>query len=82
MRPVKNNAGTQFTGTGSVIEPLPKNGATITAGTVANWMPRRDIVHISNTGLITVTKGQTSPNPAVPSLPMNEMLLHDVSLNA
>ena len=81
MRPVKNNTGTQFTGTGSVIEPLPKNGATITAGTVANWMPRRDIVHISNTGLITVTKGQTSPNPVAPSLPMNEMLLHGVSLN-
>ena len=81
MRPVKNDTGAQFTGTGSVIEPLPKNGATITAGTVANWMPRKDIVHISNTGLITVTKGQTSPNPVAPAVPLNELLLHSVMLN-
>tara|TARA_Y100000389_G_scaffold137648_1_gene135283 strand:+ start:21320 stop:24274 length:2955 start_codon:yes stop_codon:yes gene_type:complete len=81
MRPVKNNTGEQFTGAGSVIEPLPKNGATITAGTVANWMGRRDIVHVSNTGLITVTPGVSSANPAPAAVPLNEMLLHDVSIN-
>lgn len=80
MRPVKNNTGANFTGTGAVIEPLPKNATTMTATTVTNWQPRIDVVHMSPTGTIEVKTGVTSNSPQVPNIPPDHLKLHEVTL--
>ena len=80
MRPVKNNTGTGFTGTGAIIEPLPKNTATITAGTVNYWLPRVDILSMNSDGQVVVLTGRSSRELPDPSVPGDHLLLHKIVL--
>lgn len=79
MRPVKGTDGT-FTGTGAVVEALPRNTDFMTAATVEYWMPRMDAISMSPNGNIKVNIGIASTNPKVPSISEEEMALHYVSL--
>lgn len=81
MRPVKNNTGANFTGTGAVIEPLPKNASTITVGSISNWQPRIDVIHMSPTGTLQVTSGETDNSPILPNIKPQDLILHTVTLN-
>jgi len=79
MRPVKSTAN-NFTGSGAVIEALPRNTDFMNAATVEYWMPRVDVVSISPNGNIKVTKGITSNRPLPPTVSQEEMILHQVTL--
>ena len=82
MRPIKNNAGSGFTGTGAVIEDIPKNGTTITVGSVSYWLPRVDAITVDDMGLIRVKQGKPEINATLPvDIPSTEMVLHGVRLN-
>lgn len=80
MRPVKDNTGSNFTGTGSVIENIPKNTDIITIGTAKFWEPRIDIVSLSVEGELKANIGVTDPVPSDPSVSNTDMLLHKVTL--
>lgn len=82
MRPIKNNAGSGFTGTGAVIEDIPKNGTTITVDSVSYWQPRIDTVTVDKNGIIQVYVGRTEAKPeASNDIPTQELPLHTVRLN-
>ena len=79
MRPIKGTDGT-FTGTGAVIEKLPRNGDFIKLGSSQYWMPRIDKISIQPNGYINVTTGKASTVPKVPKIGSEELLLHTVTL--
>lgn len=82
MRPVMNNTGTGFTGTGAVIENIPKNTGLITIGTAKYWQPRMDIISIAPDGAITNYQGDTKIVLEAPSnVPDKDMRLYSVSLS-
>ena len=81
MRPVKNNTGTGFTGTGSVIENIPKNTGLITVGTAKYWQPRADVIAMSPEGQLTAYPGDTSFELKAPAgIPANNMALYSIVL--
>jgi len=80
MRPIKNNTGTEFTGTGAVIENIPRNGDTIIVGTAKYWQPRIDVVSLSKTGKITHTTGETTFEMKQPDYPKGDMPLFRMGL--
>ena len=81
MRPVKNNTGTAFTGTGAIIDPLPKNTATITVGSVEYWNPRIDIISMDPSGNIVVNYGVSGNIPQEPSVAQDHLPLSKVTLS-
>lgn len=82
MRSVMNNTGTGFTGTGAVIENIPKNTGLVTIGTVKYWQPRMDVITISPDGAITNYEGDTKVVLEPPSnVPDKDMRLYSVSLS-
>lgn len=82
MRPVKNNTGTSFVGTGAVIEDIPKNTGLITIGTAKYWEPRVDVIALSPEGTIKTYLGETSKTLPMPTdVPPQDMPLHKITLN-
>ena len=79
MRPVKSPSN-NFTSTGAVIEPLPRNTDFMIADTVEYWMPRVDVVTLSPTGNIKTVAGVASDTPSAPSTSSEDMILHYVML--
>lgn len=80
MRPVKSSDGT-FTGSGAVIERLPRNTDFIKADTISYWMPRVDTISMERSGFIKVNKGQSAVSPIPKNISNEEMLLHTVVLH-
>lgn len=81
MRPSKDDTGANFTGTGAVIEPIPKSGGLITTSQVDYWQPRVDILTLNSEGVISNYKGPTNLAAAEPqTVPDDEMKLHKVTL--
>lgn len=81
MRPVKNNTGANFTGTGAVIEDIPKNTATITIGEVQYWQPRSDVIALRPDGNIKLYEGRTDTVPEISkNIPSEDMKLHRIDL--
>lgn len=82
MRPVMNNTGTGFTGTGAIVEDIPKNTDTITIGTAKYWQPRQDTVTIGPDGSINVYQGPTNNRPtASDNVPSVDLKLANIVLN-
>jgi hypothetical protein len=82
MRPVQNNTGTGFTGTGAVIENIPKNTGLITIGTAKYWQPRVDTITISPSGQILSYLGETNiTGKQSANIPNEDLPLHRISLN-
>lgn len=79
MRPVMASDET-FTNTGAVTQSFPKNGDTITIGTVKYWNPRMDTITMDPQGGIQVYKGRSS-GIISPSVAPKDMHLHYVLLN-
>lgn len=81
MRSIKNNTGSSFTGTGAVIENIPKNTGLITIGTVKYWQPRIDVITLSADNTLNVYQGQTSVKNKEPeNVPSQEMKLYSINL--
>ena len=82
MRPVMNNTGTGFTGTGAIVEDIPKNTDTITIGTAKYWQPRIDTITIGPDGSINVYQSPTNNKPTVSSnVPKTDMVIANIGLN-
>lgn len=81
FRSVKDNAGDDFAGTGSVIQYIPRNTDTIDIGELKVWEPRIDVVSINDNGNIEVHTGVTSLSPSDPEgVPTSSMRLHRIAL--
>lgn len=81
MRSVKNNTGSSFTGTGAVIENIPKNTGLITVGTAKYWQPRIDVITLSADNTLNTYQGQTSVKNKDPeNVPAQEMKLYTINL--
>ena len=82
MRPVKDQTGANFSGTGAVIENIPRNGAILTLTNVKYWQGRIDTIVLTSEGLIKRFSGITErpPTPAR-NIPDRDMKLHQIRLN-
>lgn len=80
FRPVINNAGTGFTGTGAVIERIPRSSDLITS-TNRYWLPRIDIVYLNKDGIFGRAEGTPGFNPREPEIPDGAIALHYIILN-
>lgn len=81
FRPRKNTSGT-FSGGDAYIEPIPRNSDIVTIGTAKYWQPRIDVISLSATGKLTITKGDTSEVAVYPTnIPETDLVLHNISLH-
>ena len=81
VRPIKNNTGANFTGTGAVIENIPRNTSLITIGTAKYWEPRIDVITLSPEGELIAYSGETNLSAGEPSnIPNQSMKLHKINL--
>ena len=80
MRPVKNAADTGFTGTGAVIEDIPKNTDIITAGSISYWEPRVDAITMGVNGIIKVVQSKSGYHEKPEGINPGDMKLHLVGL--
>jgi hypothetical protein len=82
MRPLKNPATETFSGGISRIEPIPRNGDTITIGVVKYWNPRIDVISMDRTGSLVHHEGVSSLLPNRPNnIPMENLRLHEIEIN-
>lgn len=81
MRPVKNPSNETFSGGISRVEPLPRNGDTITVGTAKYWNARVDAISLSRQGQLVHHVGKSNINPDAPVIPGEHLPLHYVYLN-
>lgn len=82
MRPVKDQTGANFSGTGAIIENLPRNGAILTCTNVKYWEGRVDTIVITAEGQIKNFQGLTERPPVTArNIPKRDMLLHQIKLN-
>ena len=82
MRPVQNPANETFSGGIARIEPLPRNGDTITIGVSKYWNPRTDLISLSPSGDLTHHIGPSTNAETLPSdIPPQNMVLHAIGLN-
>lgn len=80
MRSVKSSDGT-FSGTGGVVNFVPRSGTTISTNSVQYWQGRIDLITLKPNGYIDIKKGETSNNPVAPTIDREaEMPLHKVTL--
>ena len=81
VRPIKNNTGANFTGTGAVIESIPRNTSLITIGTAKYWESRVDVITLSPEGQLLVYSGNTTRDAISPNnIPNQTMKLHEITL--
>jgi hypothetical protein len=82
VRPIKNTTGANFTGTGAVIESIPRNTSLITIGTVKYWEPRVDVITLNPEGQLLIYSGNTARDAIGPNnIPNQTMKLHEIILN-
>ena len=80
FRPRKDDAGTQFTGSGGSHPQPPKPGHASTAE-VTHYMPRIDKIYITRKGEFKVEVGVPSLTPKAPETPEDAMGIYNLKLN-
>lgn len=80
FRSVKDNTGSNFTGTDAKVHYLPRSSDTITAD-ITYYEPRRDKIVLSEDNILSVLQGEPDFNPEYPVTPDNSMELFKVDLN-
>lgn len=75
FRPRINDAGTDFTGSGSVVGNIPTPYTTVRAD-VEHYLPRIDKLYVSADGEFGVVQGVPSLNPKKPDDPDDAMVLY------
>lgn len=81
FRSRKDQSDSDFAGGGAFVHSLPRNGDLITAD-ADYYLPRKDILIITDNDELTYVQGTPNVNPQLPSTPDNAMKLYDVTLNA
>lgn len=81
FRPRLNDAQTDFTGTGGLVNELPKNNETVQAD-LTYYLPRIDTLYINSQGSFGSVKGAASLNPRAPDVPDNAMAIYRLYLGA
>lgn len=79
FRPRRNNAGDGFTGTGAIRNELPKHNETILED-VEYFLPRTDIVALSEEGEFIIVPGNPGLEPRAPEAPSNSMAIYRLLL--
>src|SRR6056300_395643 len=80
FRPRKDDAGTQFTGSGGSHPQPPKPGHASTAE-VTHYMPRIDKIYITRKGEFKTEVGVPSLTPKAPETPEDAMGIYNLKLN-
>jgi len=81
FRPRKDNTNANFSGTGAVVNELPKINETIQAD-IEYYLPRIDIIYVDSNGTFSTVTGNPSLTPKAGPLPSNAMAMYYMYLNA
>ena len=79
FRPYINNAGTGYSGTGSIVNSLPKTNDLITLD-ATYYLPRWSTVTLSEDGTLDIYNGEADSDPKYPSTSSNLMQLYKMKL--
>tara|TARA_B100000131_G_scaffold321686_1_gene373236 strand:+ start:3278 stop:6271 length:2994 start_codon:yes stop_codon:yes gene_type:complete len=81
MRPSKNASNGTFSSGTARVEPLPRNGDTITVGTAKYWNARLDCISMAPNGLLTYNYGTAATRPRMANnIDQTDLLLHKIRL--
>lgn len=81
FRPRINDAGTGFTGSGSIVGNIP-TPFTIIRADVDHYLPRLDKVYVSREGEFGIIKGVPALDPKYPEDPSNVMVIYKLEIPA
>lgn len=81
FRPYINNAGTGYSGTGAIVNSLPKTNDLITSD-VTYYLPRWSIIALSDEGVLDIFDGEASFDPQYPKISSSLMQLYRLKLGA
>ena len=84
MRPIQNPSTGEYSGGISRIERLPRNGDTLTIGTLKSWNYRTDLVTLTQNGTVGYYVGTGSKSGGVDDVPVvspTDMPLAKIILN-